>query len=417
MKNIWIIDHYSSEPQYGGISRQYDFAMELAKRDYNVVVLASSFSHFTHSYISNEPIMYSDVNEKVHYVYIKTTEYQSNGGRKRAKGMFDFFYGVKRYESSIAQRYGRPDVVEGCSVHPLAWSAAYWVSRKYKVRFCAEIRDLWPKFWIDAGIKKKYDPMCLFFGAIEKRAFKHADRIIYSMSRGDKYICDERGVCREKTYLIGQPMDCDRFDENSKKFNMVPQNIRDFMEDSFVCTFAGYFIMYEGVFVMLEAAKILLEKGLPIKMVLVGSGEAREEMLDYVKTNKLENVMIGERISKEAIPALLSQSDICMAHLEIKDHKEACQYGTSKNKINEYLYSGACTLYGFMHKDEFVGKSGGGFIFEPYNAKSLAEYIEYIYNMPENERHTIGEKGRKYIRENHSADALTDKLEEAFFGN
>ena len=30
MKNIWIIDHYSSEPQYGGISRQYDFAMELA---------------------------------------------------------------------------------------------------------------------------------------------------------------------------------------------------------------------------------------------------------------------------------------------------------------------------------------------------------------------------------------------------
>ena len=40
MKNIWIIDHYSSEPQYGGISRQYDFAMELAKRDYNVVVLA-----------------------------------------------------------------------------------------------------------------------------------------------------------------------------------------------------------------------------------------------------------------------------------------------------------------------------------------------------------------------------------------
>ena len=28
-KNVWIIDHYSSEPKYGGISRQYEFAKEL----------------------------------------------------------------------------------------------------------------------------------------------------------------------------------------------------------------------------------------------------------------------------------------------------------------------------------------------------------------------------------------------------
>ena len=31
MKNIWIIDHYSSEPKYGGIQRQYDFAVELSQ--------------------------------------------------------------------------------------------------------------------------------------------------------------------------------------------------------------------------------------------------------------------------------------------------------------------------------------------------------------------------------------------------
>lgn len=43
MKTIWIIDHYSSEPQYGGISRQYDFACELSKRGYNAVVISSAF--------------------------------------------------------------------------------------------------------------------------------------------------------------------------------------------------------------------------------------------------------------------------------------------------------------------------------------------------------------------------------------
>ena len=39
MKTIWIIDHYSSEPKYGGIQRQFDFANELSKRGYKVVFL------------------------------------------------------------------------------------------------------------------------------------------------------------------------------------------------------------------------------------------------------------------------------------------------------------------------------------------------------------------------------------------
>ena len=54
MKTIWIIDHYSSEPKHGGVSRQYDFAKELSKRGYKVVIIASSFSHYTHSYISED---------------------------------------------------------------------------------------------------------------------------------------------------------------------------------------------------------------------------------------------------------------------------------------------------------------------------------------------------------------------------
>ena len=44
MKTIWIIDHYSSEPKYGGIQRQFDFANELSKRGYRTIIISSSFS-------------------------------------------------------------------------------------------------------------------------------------------------------------------------------------------------------------------------------------------------------------------------------------------------------------------------------------------------------------------------------------
>lgn len=41
---LWIVDRLClSEPKYGGISRQYDFGVELSKRGYRVVVISSSY--------------------------------------------------------------------------------------------------------------------------------------------------------------------------------------------------------------------------------------------------------------------------------------------------------------------------------------------------------------------------------------
>jgi len=415
--SIWIIDHYSSEPCYGGISRQYDFAKQLGKMGYKVIVIASGFSHFTHSYISEKDIFISEIDENIHYVYLKTFAYKKNGGVGRAINMFSFIAKVFKYEKKIVRLYGKPNVVNGCSVHPLTWIVAERIARKYKVRFCAEVRDFWPRIWVVSGEKKACNPMVIFFGWLQSWAYKHADRIIYSMSHGDKYICGELGFDPQKTFLIAQPMDCKRFDINKQNFQMLPKQILEFIHDSFVCTFAGYYMVYEGVYVMLEAAKILKDKGLNIKMVFVGSGQEKEGMLKYAIQNNLDNVLIHDRISKETVPALLSHSQICMAHLEIQGHQDVYKYGVSKNKVNEYMYSGACTMYGFLYKDDVVATSGAGFIFEPYNAEDLALKIEYYYNLSPTEREKYGENGRAYIRENQSVEMLSKKLEQVLFGD
>ena len=81
-----IIDHYFSKPKYGGISRQYDFAVELSKRGYNVVVLTSDFSHYTHTYIEeskDKDYYVSNICEGINYVYLHTRKYMTNGGIDR----------------------------------------------------------------------------------------------------------------------------------------------------------------------------------------------------------------------------------------------------------------------------------------------------------------------------------------------
>ncbi len=436
-KTIWIIDHYSSEPKYGGISRQYDFGRELGKRGYNVVIIASGFSHFTHEFITapGKKIRVSKLGDHVQYVYLKTVGYQSNGGLGRAMNMLSFMTQVLKYEKTIAQKYGKPDVVTGCSVHPLAWPAAWRVSHKYKVPFVAEVRDFWPRIWVVSGDKKPYDPMVIFFNLVQNWTFRHADRIIHSMYHGDKYICDELGVDRSKVYLIGQPMDCERFDRNKTRTDLLPDEVRKFIgvDDSavpdshnalekkresrpFICSFAGYYMTYEGVYVMLEALKILKSKGYnDIRMVFVGSGKEKKGMEKYVRDNNLSTALVYDRIPKEAVPALISHSDICMAHLEVEGYKEVYKYGVSKNKVNEYLYSGSCTLYGFLHNDDEVAISGGGLMFEPYSPGDLADKIESVYRMDGETRKKFGRCGREYIKNNHSVKVLTDRLLDILF--
>ena len=411
MKTIWIIDHYSSEPKYGGIQRQFDFANELSNRGYKTIIISSAFSHYTHKYISEEECFISQFAENAYYAYVHTKSYLKNGGLGRAKNMFSFVSAVNSNYKAIAEKLGKPDIVMGCSVHPLAWVAAYNIAKKYHVKFVAEVRDLWPEMWLLNGEKTALDPMVIFFGTIEKWAYKKADKIIYSMLYGDKYICDKLGFSKEKVALIGQPMDCERFDNNERnKKGELPEDIVAFTKDSFTCVFTGYFMEYEGVHVMLEAAKIIRDKGLPVKFLFVGSGQEDEKMREYAKNNHLENVLIRGRISKELIPAVLRSSDICLAHCATKGRDESFKYGISKNKVNEYLYSGKPIIYGRDDVMDPVAKYGAGYVVKPFTPEKFVQKIEEIYQMKPEQRAKFGKNGQDYIVKYHRVDSLVDQL-------
>lgn len=412
--NIWIIDHYSSEPKYGGISRQYDFAIELAKRGYNVVVFSSAYSHFTHSFITEKSHQINEVNRNVHFVYVKTVPYKKNNSLKRFINMLSFQPAVKKVFKGVADKYGPPDVVTGCSVHPLAWTIAYKISRKYHSRFLVEVRDLWPANQIYDEGKSKINPEVFIWGFLEKWAYKRADKIIYSMSRGDKYLVDTLGIPQSKIIWIGQPMDMKRFDENAKNYDKLPDEIKTFIGNSFLCVFAGYYMDYEGVNEMLEAAELLKNENLPIRFVFVGSGVEKEKMVKYASDHNLHNVYIGDRMSKDLVPALLRRSDICLVQLAVRGNPNSYQFDASKNKINEYMYSHSCIIYGTYVENQFVKTSGAGYTILPFDSKILAQTIKEVFFMAPEKRKEFGDKAKEYVIHNNAVEVLTDKYESLF---
>lgn len=406
--NVWIIDHYSSEPQYGGFYRQYDFALGLSKKGYNVLVIASSFSHFNHCYFTEGILTINEINPKVHFAYLKTIAYQNNTGIRRSIGSsFSFVYQVIRNSKKLQNQFGKPDVVVGCSMHPFTWIAAQTVAKRYKAKFIVEVRDFWPQCLVDTNAMSPQNPVAKILAYLEKWAFNKADKIIYSLSEGDKYICDKLGYPREKVVWIGHPLFRENYDKNAKRYDEVPKEIRTFIGDSFLCVFTGYYMEYEGVMVMLEAANILRDK--PIKFLFLGSGDARNSMIEFKEKNSLGNVYIGNRISKELIPSILRKSDICLVHLAEKTSKKTYQYGISKNKMNEYLYADSVIIFGSYYPYSVINDNNIGYCIEPYNAQEFASKILEVYEMTDRERSKFGENARIYVNNNISIEKLTAK--------
>lgn len=408
--NVWIIDHYSSEPGFGGISRQYDFANGLSAKGYNVLVIASSFSHYTKKYLTEGDCTVSEINSRAHYAYLKTIPYQTNEGIRRGLGStLSFVNAVRKHREKLSDIYGKPDVVVGCSIHPFAWVAAYRAAKHFNARYFVEVRDLWPASWIDNKGLSPWHPRALFFGWLEKWAYKRAEKIIYSMSKGDKYLCDKLGIDKAKTIWIDQPMFCEKFDENANRYEELPAEIKDFVGDSFICVFTGFYKDYEGVYDMLMAADILKKKGSPIKFVFLGVGDAKDGMVRFKQERQLDNVFIGNRISKELIPPLLRRAQICLVQLAIRGNRNSYKYDASKNKINEYMYSDSVIIYGTYQQHHNVETSGAGICIEPFDGQAFADTIEKVYNMTPAERKQYGDNARKYILENNTLEKLTEK--------
>ena len=414
--NIWIIDHYSSEPRFGGYSRQYFFALGLAGKGYDVLVVSSAFSHFSHRYIADKRINYSNIAQNANYAYLKTTPYTKNNDAKRIINMVSFVRAVKKNYKVLIDRFGKPDLVVGCSMHPLTWIAAQYVSRKTNSRFIVEVRDLWPATQIYNHGMSPYHPVALFFGKLEKWAYDHAEKIVYSMARGDRYLSGILGYPKEKLCWIDQPMDVSFFDNNAKRYNELPHEITSFIGDAFLCVFTGYYVDYEGVMEMLEAAKRLKGKYTDIKFVFVGSGRSEEQMRQYQRENDLDNVFIGGRIDRELIPALLYRADVCLVNLAVRGNTKSYQFDASKNKLTEYLFSNSVVIYGTYIQDQYVKTSGAGYTITPFSAEEFAEKIEEVYNMDSEKRKTIAENGRKYVMNHNTLEVLLKKYTDMIEG-
>jgi len=393
MKEIWIFNHHALTPKMSGGTRHFDFAKELVKRGYRVVIFASSFhySQYKELKVYEKTYFLEEELDGVEFIWIKTRPYIGNG-LGRVLNMFDYMKKVQKIALNLDRQ---PDVIIGSSVHLFAVYAAYKIARRMNIPFIMEVRDIWPQTLIDMGVFK-WHPFILLLGYLEKFLYKKADKIITNLPYAYEHI-QKFGINKEDIVWISNGVDLSLTKSlDEYKFN----------KEQFHITYAGSLGQANQLDVLVEAAASF--EGKDVEFHILGDGI----MLEVLKKMKTKNVHIYGALSKKDAISMMKGSDVLFFPLA---DSPVFKFGISSNKLFDYLASKKPVIFASNAKNNPIKEADAGISISAGSSQEIIMAVKRLQAMTPSERERLGENGFTYVSKYFTIPKLVDKLEDCIF--
>ncbi len=341
LKKIWIFNHYASTDYIDQGGRHYWISKYLKRDGYEPVVFCCNKIHNTDKFcFQNENIMNECVDTaiKVPFVFLKGRDYKGNG-KSRVLNMLDFYRNLKKIAKGYAKKNGAPDIIYASSVHPLTLVAGIQLAKTFHVKCVCEVRDLWPESIVSVGIASKKNPIIKALYMLEKWTYKKCDALITTFEGGYDYIAEKEYtdiVPKDKYYYINNGIDLEVFDEDAMG-NIIEDDDLD-NKKTFKVIYTGSLRLANGLEQLLGCAKELHEYE-DIQFLVYGGGDLAGEIQKRINRDQLKNIHLKGRVEKKYIPYILSKGNVNMLNYNTAV-AALYKYGSSQNKLFEYLASG-----------------------------------------------------------------------------
>ena len=400
---ILMISHYAGAPQYGMEFRSYYMAREWVNMGHRVMIVGSAFSHLR----KRQPTAGKETIDGIEYLWLPTRRYEGNGAG-RAFSMFQFVWQVYRHLRSLVLN---PDVVIASSVYTFDIYPCRRIARKCHARLVYEVHDLWPLSPMVIGNLSRWHPFIWLLQCGENYAYRHCDMVISILDKAFPHM-QRHGLSPDRFCCIPNGFRQEEWNECNKA--TLPAEHTDLLnrlkgQGCTVVGFAGGHTQSTAMQVLVEAARILHSRN-NLAFVLVGQGPQKEELIALAQQYQLDNIYFLPPIEKQAIPPLLDRFDICYAG---GVHSILHQYGTSFNKITDYMVAGKPIVNSVDEPDSLIERVGCGLQVEAENALQVSKAIAQMADMTEVERAALGAKGHKYAIQNLEYKTLAQRFIDA----
>ncbi len=239
----------------------------------------------------------------------------------------------------------------------------------------------------------------------EKFNYRHCDRIVSVTDKLRDELVRLYSVPEDKIHVINNGANTDVFkplDSGQIKIELGLENSK-----KYVC-FVGHLAAWQGVEFLVYASPLILQKCPDTHFLIIGDGVMKDKLLEITSGLGLsDKFTFTGRIPYEKVPLYINAADVCVAPF-VKERNS--KIGLSALKTYEYLACGkpivASSIPGVK---DLIESSGGGISVTPEDPEELAAAIIRLLSS-EKTRTAMGEKGRRYVVENHSWDGVARKI-------
>jgi glycosyltransferase involved in cell wall biosynthesis len=256
-------------------------------------------------------------------------------------------------------------------------------------------------YWIDVLHRLIPFKPLQFIGRIaEQKALRQADKVLTINDKLKDYVVT-MGAVADKTEVIRAGIDIEQF-KPTADFGDIRRQY-GLKETDIVLFFMGWLYHFSGLKEV--AAKLAEASDEKLKLLIVGEGDAFEELKEIRDKSNLQNniILVGQK-SYAQMPALISAADICLLPAY---PREKVMQDIVPIKLYEYMAMGktviSTRLPGVMR--EFGEDNGVIYIDEPEDAINEAKNLIEYGKISE-----LGARAREFVLK-YSWDSITDQFE------
>ena len=400
MRILVIHQFFLGEGDSGG-SRWNQFAKYWVARGHQVTVLAGNLRYnVAERYPGCKGKLWVAREEQpgVEVLRCHVSRFYHSGTIGRAWAWMTFLFSAVL---AAILRAPRPDAIVATSP-PLIVTVIMWLLKLfYRVPAIFEVRDLWPDCIIDMGLLKNRSAQKLFLG-MEWLGNHRSDWVNVLTPAFVTWLIEKKGVAPGKISMIPNGADLDLMAPGPRD-NAVRKDLG--LEGKFVVSYFGAHSWANRLSQLLETAALIKVDMPEVRILLVGDGTEKAELMERAKREELDNVIFVGSVPKEKVGEYIAASDACTAVLQDGPHGPTVY----PNKVFDYMCCARPVIIGILGvARKLVEDAGAGVFAYPERPEAFKDAIEHLRADPERAEQ-MGAAGRACVLADFDRKMLADK--------
>lgn len=264
-------------------------------------------------------------------------------------------------------------------------------SKIRKIKSIVIHADAWPEVLKDLGVIRN-NTVYRFASKICISTINLSSKIV-TFTNELKELLLKHGINEDKIIIINQGINTQIF-----KPNRIEKN-----DKKFLVIYTGSFSpLYDFQIILDSAEKLRTRKD--IMFELIGDGQLKDEIKDYVKANTLDNVTVRDSIKNtDKLIDKINSADVGVIGINNNIQNNS----THPNKILEYLSCGLPILCSATNgaPKQLIEGSKGGIVVKDHDSEAFSKTLLELYEN-KSRCEMMRKNAREYIEKNHSLQAF-----------